>query len=78
MQEAQLYELLSGAVASLRQLGVVLTGGHTTEGSELALGFAVTANQHWYKVPQSRVLLGLALPSFLHQPGFPEEMNRVN
>jgi selenide,water dikinase len=42
VQEAQLYELLSGAVQSLRQLGVVLTGGHTTEGSELALGFAVT------------------------------------
>jgi selenide,water dikinase len=42
VQEAMLYELLSGAVRSLRQLGVVLTGGHTTEGSELALGFAVT------------------------------------
>jgi selenide,water dikinase len=42
IQEAQLYELLSGAVESLRQHGVVLTGGHTTEGSELALGFAVT------------------------------------
>jgi selenide,water dikinase len=42
VQEAQLYELLSGAVESLRQVGVVLTGGHTTEGSELALGFAVT------------------------------------
>ncbi len=42
MQEAQLFELLSGAVESLREAGVVLTGGHTTEGSELALGFAVT------------------------------------
>jgi selenide,water dikinase len=42
IQEAQLFELLSGAAASLRQLGVVLTGGHTTEGPELALGFAVT------------------------------------
>jgi len=42
VQEALLYELLSGAVHTLRQLGVVLTGGHTTEGSELALGFAVT------------------------------------
>jgi len=42
VQEAQLYELLSGAVQSLRTLGVVLTGGHTTEGSEMALGFAVT------------------------------------
>src|SRR4029077_1227828 len=42
IQESQLYELLAGAVESLRQLGVVLTGGHTTEGNELALGFAVT------------------------------------
>ena len=42
VQEAQLFELLSGAVESLRQAGVVLTGGHTTEGSDLALGFAVT------------------------------------
>jgi selenide,water dikinase len=42
IQEAQLFELLSGAVHSFRQLGVVLTGGHTTEGSELALGFSVT------------------------------------
>jgi len=42
VQEAQLFELLTGAVESLRQAGVVLTGGHTTEGAELALGFAVT------------------------------------
>jgi selenide,water dikinase len=42
VQEARLYELLSGAVRSLREAGVVLTGGHTTEGSEAALGFAVT------------------------------------
>jgi selenide,water dikinase len=42
IQEAQLYELLSGAVETFRKLGMVLTGGHTTEGSELALGFAVT------------------------------------
>ena len=40
--EATLFELLSGAVQSLRQAGVILAGGHTTEGSELALGFAVT------------------------------------
>ena len=42
IQEAQLYELLAGATESLRELGVVLTGGHTTEGPELALGFSVT------------------------------------
>jgi selenide,water dikinase len=42
VQEGQLYELLCGALDSFRELGVVLTGGHTTEGNELALGFAVT------------------------------------
>ncbi len=42
IQEAQLFELLSGAVESFRKLGVVLTGGHTSEGTELALGFSVT------------------------------------
>lgn len=44
VQEAQLYELLSGAMETFRQEGVVLTGGHTTEGAELALGFAVTGH----------------------------------
>jgi selenide,water dikinase len=42
VQEAQLYELLAGAVATFREQAVVLSGGHTTEGHELALGFAVT------------------------------------
>jgi len=44
VQEAQLYELLSGAIRTFREVGVVLTGGHTTEGNELALGFAVTGH----------------------------------
>ncbi|MGE3807141.1 MAG: selenide, water dikinase SelD [Gemmataceae bacterium] len=50
VQEAMLYELLSGATDSLRKLGVVLTGGHTTEGSELALGFAVTGYAEEHKL----------------------------
>lgn len=44
VQEAQLFELLSGAMATMKPAGVVLTGGHTTEGPELALGFAVTGH----------------------------------
>jgi len=44
VQEAQLFELLSGAVAVFKRLGVVLTGGHTTESQEMALGFAVTGH----------------------------------
>lgn len=42
IQEAQLFELLAGAQRSFRVLGVTLAGGHTTEGSELAVGFAMT------------------------------------
>ncbi len=42
IQEAQLFELLAGAQRSFGELGISLAGGHTTEGSELALGFAVT------------------------------------
>lgn len=44
VQETMLFELLSGALESFKSLGVVLTGGHTTEGPELALGFAVTGH----------------------------------
>lgn len=44
IQEAQLFELLAGAQRSFRDLGVTLAGGHTTEGSELAVGFAVSGD----------------------------------
>ncbi len=42
IQAAQLRELLAGATRSLNELGVVLTGGHTSEGHDLSLGFSVT------------------------------------
>jgi selenide,water dikinase len=42
IQAGQLRELLAGATHSLNELGVVLTGGHTSEGHDLSLGFAVT------------------------------------
>ncbi len=42
VQEQQLFELLAGAQRSLTDSGVTLGGGHTTEGHELAVGFAVT------------------------------------
>jgi selenide,water dikinase len=44
VQEGMLYELLTGAVRTLRELGVTLAGGHTTEGAEMALGFSVTGH----------------------------------
>ncbi len=37
-----LYQLLAGARAALDREGVVLVGGHSSEGDALALGFAVT------------------------------------
>jgi selenide, water dikinase len=62
IQEAQLFELLSGAVSTFRELGVVLTGGHTTEGSELALGFAVTGfGEEGRLFQKSRLQVGDAL-----------------
>jgi selenide,water dikinase len=44
IQESMLFELLSGALATFRECGVVLAGGHTTEGPDLALGFTVTGH----------------------------------
>jgi len=41
--EELLVELLLGAQEVLSDAGAVLVGGHTTEGDELALGFAITA-----------------------------------
>ena len=40
--EALLDDLLAGAVAELNEAGAALVGGHTTEGVELTLGFAVS------------------------------------
>jgi selenide,water dikinase len=39
--EALLLQMMTGAVEVLNEAGCVLVGGHTGEGSELALGFAV-------------------------------------
>jgi len=39
--EDDLYQLLSGALSVFAEAGVALTGGHTGEGAELTLGFAV-------------------------------------
>lgn len=40
--EADLFHLLTGAAEVLEAAGAVLVGGHSAEGAELALGFAVT------------------------------------
>jgi selenide,water dikinase len=40
--EDDLFQMMSGAVAVLNDAGCALVGGHTSEGAELALGFAIT------------------------------------
>lgn len=40
--EADLKDLLSGANEMLKEAGCALVGGHTSEGAELAIGFAIT------------------------------------
>ncbi len=44
--EALLFDLLAGAVEVLNDAGVALTGGHTSEGAELTLGFSVSGTVH--------------------------------
>ena len=39
--EDVVYQMMSGAVEVLNEAGCALVGGHTGEGRELALGFAV-------------------------------------
>jgi selenide,water dikinase len=39
--EADLSQMMAGANAVLREVGCALVGGHTSEGAELSLGFAV-------------------------------------
>jgi selenide,water dikinase len=39
--EDTVYQMMAGAVAVLNEAGCALVGGHTGEGSELALGFAI-------------------------------------
>ncbi|MBI4780586.1 MAG: selenide, water dikinase SelD [Oscillatoriophycideae cyanobacterium NC_groundwater_1537_Pr4_S-0.65um_50_18] len=52
-QAERLYQLLSGATQVLHQAGAPLTGGHTTEGTELALGLTcngvASSDQLWRK-----------------------------
>ncbi|NJO39127.1 MAG: selenide, water dikinase SelD [Cyanobacteria bacterium CRU_2_1] len=66
--EETLYQLLSGAVNVLNQVNASLIGGHTIEGSELALGLAcnglATVDRLWRKrgmVPGQVLILTKAL-----------------
>ncbi|MDE2581148.1 MAG: selenide, water dikinase SelD [Rhodospirillales bacterium] len=42
--EDDLFQMLTGALAVLNQAGCALIGGHSSEGAELALGFALTGS----------------------------------
>ena len=42
LMQQDLYQMMAGAVSVLTQEGIALAGGHSSEGAELSLGFAVT------------------------------------
>lgn len=44
-QEQLLYELLAGGLDEFRKMGATLVGGHTIEGPQLTIGYAVMADQ---------------------------------
>lgn len=44
--EHDLFHMLKGGTEVLEEAGAVLVGGHSAEGAELALGFAVTGSPH--------------------------------
>lgn len=54
-QEAELFEVLRGAVDELERHQVALVGGHTTEGPHLALGFTILADPP--KTPRTKAML---------------------
>jgi selenide, water dikinase len=67
-QEEMLYQLLSGATRALAEAKTFLVGGHTSEGAELALGFAchgwIEPHQVWRKggmLPTQSLILTKAL-----------------
>ena len=50
--EETLFQMMSGAVDALREVNCALIGGHTCEGKELSLGFAVNGAVQMDKVLQ--------------------------
>ena len=60
LQQRELVQLLAGALAEFEQVGCRLVGGHSLQGPELALGFAVTGEP---------LVAGLLLPKRGLQPG---------
>ena len=67
--EDTLTQLMAGAAAVLRDADVALVGGHTSEGAELGLGFAVNG-----RVDPARVLRKGWLAS--RRPSDPDEASR--
>ena len=59
--EADLSAMMAGANEALREAGCALVGGHTSEGAELALGFAVNGLVSRLGVAQSGLKPGDAL-----------------
>lgn len=60
LQRRELVQLLAGALAEFEQVGCRLAGGHSLQGPELALGFAVTGEP---------LVAGRLLPKRGLQPG---------
>jgi selenide,water dikinase len=56
--EETLFQMMAGACEVLAESGCSLVGGHTCEGSELALGFVINGLVSW---PQGGMRVGQAI-----------------
>ncbi|MCY3885749.1 MAG: selenide, water dikinase SelD [Gammaproteobacteria bacterium] len=61
LMEDELYQAMSGALSVFRESNTQLVGGHSAEGSELSLGFAVTGTVPDQPILNSSMVSGHAL-----------------
>ena len=58
MVEDELFQVMSGAISVFEECGVHLVGGHSGEGLELTVGFAVTGSGHQEVLPKGQLRVG--------------------
>ncbi len=84
LMEDDFYQMLAGAVAVFANDRVSLVGGHSTEGSEMSIGFTVTGiptNKPWYRadmLPGQDLILTKPLGTGILLAGLMQQQTRAS